>query len=843
MRRISMSSLGSKATIATVFHPYVTWRRVLRQVGASPFFYALLPSLFFYSVIFSRSWIPIHDTFQISNIVYFILNQAATHHTVALWYPYINFGVYANWYLAFTIGPSLATILAVVRLLSRGDLLDYYYLSMFMDELILLVGTYLLARTLFKSRKTAVFVCIAMSGSSLWFAQAWFNFHLYYFIPLSAYFVITGAERNEVWRLLAGGFMLLVSEFGNLPYFVVPHALFYLVFVAGALWGYAFDARSALRRVGVRELIVAVACALAAGLYLLLLSYGVNHVNYDVGRTHNVVTAENFLTYGGAIGLSKFAELLTGASWDIDINVYAGVLVTASVLLGLLWVPERRMAPFLCTLLFFGLLSVGKGSFVAPLVYLLPGIAYYRHIGLVLPIIKVMLIVLSGFGFDALIGSSAPRDAHDHGERRTPLMITVGVLVIMLVLGVVLAAAAALYTRRYGHQFIFNELTRNTGFDGHVRAFLGRVAFVIAMYLAAISVLVAAMLRKRTSLASLGIALLLVEGIDVYSYRMFHFEDHMVSIGTAYRELFVFRNRRYASERLRDPMRVAAFRIVTSAFHEPIPPNWYESCVRMTRAHCYWNFGDSREGVYYDTIEPFVGFDPCRSIFRVGYWLPGVDVLYRAITNLPLHDVNVLPKGYDTVSLYFPIDSVPLQKAIACGLPKFQLFSSVEIMPEREMAALFRDPQYRGDLLLASTADYAAYQAKAGAPGKKSPAENKDPAPDASSRLDGDIRVLSSDANSVVVRTTLPQRPGKYWLYFADAWHPFWHASVNGNDIPVLRANFGFKAVPIGGGETTVRFTYRSTILLTGFLAAEGLLIATMLAVLGQACRLLFERS
>src|SRR5579864_2818919 len=139
------------------------------RISRSPFLYALLPSVLFYTVILSRNWIPIHDAFEATNIAYFLFNEAVTHHALPLWYPYINNGIDANWYVAFTLGPSLATMLPAARLLGRGDLLQYYYLSMFLDELILLIGTYLLARTLFKSRLTILFVCIAMTGSTLWF--------------------------------------------------------------------------------------------------------------------------------------------------------------------------------------------------------------------------------------------------------------------------------------------------------------------------------------------------------------------------------------------------------------------------------------------------------------------------------------------------------------------------------------------------------------------------------------------------------------------------------------------------------------------------------------------------
>lgn len=813
---------------------------MFRKISTSPFLYALIPSLLFYTVIFSRNWIPIHDTFQVTNMTYFIFNEVATHHTVPLWYPYINYGLDANWYLDLTIGPSLASMVPFAWLRGRGDLLHYFYTSMLLDELILLTGMYLLARTLFRNRWTAVFVCIAATGSTLWFAQPWFNFHMYYFVPLAAYFAVTGAMRGQLWRILAGGLALLVSEFGNLPYFPVVHTLAYAFIAGGAWWAYRFDLRSALRRVGPMEYLVFAGCLLTSGLYLLFLAYGADHVNYDVGRTHAVVNAKDFLSYGGGVGLRKFSELFTGTSWNIDANGYAGVLVVGFALFGLLWAAERRMAPFLGTAVFFTLLSIGPDSFVAPLVYQFPGVSYYRHIGLVLPLIKIMLIVLAGFGFEALLDTVGRADSLGRNRVRAAYATFGGILVLTLILALALTAAGAVSMTSFGHQYVFAELTeRSSGFGKDVMKFLGRAAFVDLVYVAAIGVLVAASLRPKVLPAVLGIALVLIQSIDVYSYRVSQFEDHMVPIDAAYRRLFAFEEKPFAAQRTRNPMSSRAFRVIASRFSQPIAQDWYDTCTELSGIHCYYDFGNTKEGVYYDTVEPFAGLDPCRSIFRVDYWLPGVDTYYRAVTGLPLHDQATLPRGYESGTLYFPLDDILVDKTIGCGFPKLQVFSSVTVIPTDDaMGRLMRNPGYQGDLLLTSARDYAAYLRKQRMAARTVPG---DPAPEvrpaASTRAPAEVRVLNATANTVVVRTAPAGRRGPYWLYFADAWHPFWRAYVDGVETPVLEANFGFKAVRVPEGEATVTFAYRSPLLSGAFAAADILLMCAMFGVLAVAVR------
>ena len=73
------------------------------------------------------------------------------------------------------------------------------------------------------------------------------------------------------------------------------------------------------------------------------------------------------------------------------------------------------------------------------------------------------------------------------------------------------------------------------------------------------------------------------------------------------------------------------------------------------------------------------------------------------------------------------------------------------------------------------------------------------------------------------------------WLYYADAFHPAWQATVNGKAAKVYQANVGFKAVAIGAGDNEVVFEFvdenrtrlRTALYLAG-LAVAALLLAAM---------------
>lgn len=68
-------------------------------------------------------------------------------------------------------------------------------------------------------------------------------------------------------------------------------------------------------------------------------------------------------------------------------------------------------------------------------------------------------------------------------------------------------------------------------------------------------------------------------------------------------------------------------------------------------------------------------------------------------------------------------------------------------------------------------------------------------------------RILSYSNTEVVVDVGAP--PGGGWLVLNDVWHPWWFATLDGVEAPVLRANVIFRAVTVPEGRHEVRFTFR----------------------------------
>ena len=50
---------------------------------------------------------------------------------------------------------------------------------------------------------------------------------------------------------------------------------------------------------------------------------------------------------------------------------------------------------------------------------------------------------------------------------------------------------------------------------------------------------------------------------------------------------------------------------------------------------------------------------------------------------------------------------------------------------------------------------------------------------------------------------------GDGFVLLNDAWHPWWRASIDGVEVPILRANVMFRAVPVTAGKHTIHFEFR----------------------------------
>ena len=67
-------------------------------------------------------------------------------------------------------------------------------------------------------------------------------------------------------------------------------------------------------------------------------------------------------------------------------------------------------------------------------------------------------------------------------------------------------------------------------------------------------------------------------------------------------------------------------------------------------------------------------------------------------------------------------------------------------------------------------------------------------------------RILSYDNDDILIETVAPAGGG--WLVLYDVWHPWWFASLDKAETPLLRANAMFRAIAIPEGRHIARFRF-----------------------------------
>ncbi|RME08265.1 MAG: hypothetical protein D6803_01670, partial [Anaerolineae bacterium] len=64
------------------------------------------------------------------------------------------------------------------------------------------------------------------------------------------------------------------------------------------------------------------------------------------------------------------------------------------------------------------------------------------------------------------------------------------------------------------------------------------------------------------------------------------------------------------------------------------------------------------------------------------------------------------------------------------------------------------------------------------------------------------------------------EAPAEGWLVVSDLWYPGWTAALDGQPVPLWRANYLFRAVRVPAGEHNISMTYRPPWLPVGTLLA-----------------------
>ena len=69
----------------------------------------------------------------------------------------------------------------------------------------------------------------------------------------------------------------------------------------------------------------------------------------------------------------------------------------------------------------------------------------------------------------------------------------------------------------------------------------------------------------------------------------------------------------------------------------------------------------------------------------------------------------------------------------------------------------------------------------------------------------GKVAVLDYQPEEIKLTAEAPEA---CWLYASERWAPGWKAYLDGKEVPIYKANFAFRAVPIPAGKHSLRMRY-----------------------------------
>jgi len=594
-----------------------------------------VPLAIFYLVLAFSNKIPTYDTLGIAELSSLFYGAISHHHEVPLWSPYVDWGrdIRLSWIRE--LHPSVILVSPLTLIWSGWNSLHLYYLSLFIDELILLGGVYLLGGLLYTTALARVFVGLSLAGSIFWFEQAYATLHLFYFLPLVMYFVVKGVREKSPTEWLWGAWVMAIAGlYGNAGYFILMQTLYLVIFAGMTLWQTQTSPIALVRNLGRRDGLLCVLIFFTAlTSFAFLVRPGMPTV-FAEGRTAGgAATLESFLGVDHDSPLRLLSHTATGLRYGSNNDLYVGLICLPLVIAGFFFIPLRRQLPLLVSGLFFFLLARGKSTPLASAVYQIPGMSYYRYVVLLYPLAKYSLVLLAGVALDGWIAKRGSAEGHRLQRALLGALFVVSVLIGYLLL-----------EDRAGIAMIHRQ---------RVIAFLALAVFFMLAHLRGVF--------NPT-------VFLLIVAFDVFGYRALLYHGRMLRVSAETKNLFRLRPLQYQPQRTFNYFDDARWPDFAKFIHsEQVTRDSVQKCLTEGCRFNVW----SRAGGIYGYLPQFLGFDPCLNLYRSDYATPGVAEIYRRYRLDQQVETRFLQKTF------VPVPDSVLSTA-GCTEPKLRIFLKFE---------------------------------------------------------------------------------------------------------------------------------------------------------------------
>ena len=93
----------------------------------------------------------------------------------------------------------------------------------------------------------------------------------------------------------------------------------------------------------------------------------------------------------------------------------------------------------------------------------------------------------------------------------------------------------------------------------------------------------------------------------------------------------------------------------------------------------------------------------------------------------------------------------------------------------------------------------------------------------------GEAKIVSYKSNNIAISVNARE---KSLLFLAENYYPGWHATIDGKNTPILRADYVFRAIPVEEGQHMISFYYEPWSFKLGVYISIGGMITILLFTL-----------
>ena len=673
--------------------------------------------------------LPFQDTLYIYETFAIAYNQLFQTGELAQWLPYSNYGIPTYLHDITNFPPFYIVTFALGAALKVRNIWALFDCAVAIDVAIFTFGTYLLLRQ-FSSRTAAAVITAGALWTLVLEWNLYFTLRLVALMPLALFFLVRWARSGSLVTLSLSVVIAVISCLGVAQYFAPYYALFYVCCTV-ALWIADRPLLRVSRSIPFIGIGIFAVVSAAAVTYLYMASIrGLHFLSYGRDPVTGKVDLDIFLNYGG-LQVFKVLEALVALPTESKTPLFYAGGVTLVLAFYALWrARSSEMWAFAALTAVFTLFCAGPYSPVARLAFYFPGMSYFRHVGVMYAVPKLLLGVVAAIGLDAALNQlDKARDT---------------VLRLSYVIGALAIAVAAAYYPLA--DFFERPIVGGAGLSSILLLFaaVGGIALIGPIF-------------RHANHATISVLLLLTTLVQGAAYQHL-FRDNLNSSWQPPSELTRVHAIKFVERRDDDEIRT------TSPYREI-----------------------EQQGVVYAQLDTFLQIDECASTGHFEY-----DTLW---VHRLLEKVFGGDTAYDDLQAQFSEHHVKPAVAhiLGCGVSKIQWVP----------AAVGEDAANGKEPLIGCVNQALCLESSTGAQKVLQWPRGEPPA--APSLSSQGINLDHFSLNDLVISLTVISSG---WLVYADSFFPGWHAEVDGQSVPIWRANFAFKAVELAPGHHVVRFYF-----------------------------------